>query len=259
MLKRFNQIMGINSTLEEAREQFSNRIVMALSPIIKHHFEIDVDVIEEIAFELGVDPHKYKFLGWELVIKNSMLDLMKFTSALYSLCKRKEYDNTCKILDHKISDIIKMSTTDLGIRWVEGYFYPDEIPEIDATVIDETLKWLNNYPAVKLELHNALVNVATGRHDQVLGLCYQALENVVKVKTGKKGALSDPATYKDLFSQINVSEQWRSYLGQFVKYANDFGRHGNNPDRHNVDADEVESYLYLTFIMIRMIIRKIPG
>ncbi|NLR62600.1 hypothetical protein HGH93_31200 [Chitinophaga polysaccharea] len=204
-----------------------------------------------------VGPVRYPNL--QTLAKEDFYEAMKVTCALYNYFKRVGDSMSFYELDQAIPHIIGLSTTDIGVRWVDGFFYPNNIPEIDHAAVDETLSWLSDFPAAKKDMQNAFTNFSAGKTEQVPPLCFTALENIIQKKTGLNKPLHDCALHKALFQKINVSDNWRQFLVKFVDYANDYGRHGKNPDRHSVDRDEVESFLYLSCIMLRMIIRKIPN
>ncbi|RFM37039.1 hypothetical protein [Chitinophaga silvisoli] len=269
MLKKFYETFNIKSSEDQGRAEFLNRLFFFLDEASSFNDRyIYSNIFKGVCFELGLNPATFeqpqltgpaRYPDLQTLAKGDFHEAMKVTCALYHYFKRIGESVNCYEIDVAISHIIGLSTTDIGVRWVDGFFYPNNIPEIDYAVVDETLSWLSDFPAAKKDMQNAFSNFSSGKTEQVLSPCYMALENVIHMKTGLKSPLHENKLQEALFKNMLVSDSWRQFLVKFVQYANDFGRHGRNPDRHSVDNAEVESFLYLSCIMLRMIIRKIPN
>lgn len=270
MLKKFNDIFQIKPEKDQGKIEFVNRMSTLLDSLTSVYYEGYSNILKGICFELGLNPREFeidRFIGGPQLLtlpsiaKGDFRETLKITSALYSHFRKNNnhYWRSWQRMDEEIPGIIKLSTTNIGVRWSEGFFYPDNIPEIDHLVIDQTLSWLSDFPAAKRDLQTALTNFTNSKTDQVLQYCYNALENIIQEKTEVKKPLHEDALRKALLQKLEVSDNWRQFLVKFVEYANDYGRHGKNPQRHSVDPAEVESYLYLSFIIIRMIIDKLPS
>ncbi len=84
---------------------------------------------------------------------------------------------------------------------------------------------------------------------------YEALEALAKVVTGR--STRDLSANAELFlSTLGVSDGYRSILKEYIKYANDF-RHAleEGKVRSAPPAREVESFVYLTGLFIRLAVQ----
>ena len=82
---------------------------------------------------------------------------------------------------------------------------------------------------------------------------HEALEALAKVETGRDKDLSANA---ELFVKaVKASVPYKNLLKQYIEYANNF-RHavGKSAGRPNLSAREVESFMYLTGLFIRLAI-----
>ncbi|HAM39108.1 MAG TPA: hypothetical protein DCP53_06930 [Elusimicrobia bacterium] len=57
----------------------------------------------------------------------------------------------------------------------------------------------------------------------------------------------------ELLTKLNISQKWKSFLCNYIEYANEYKRHASDK-RHNINPIEVEAFLYFTGLLVRLII-----
>lgn len=58
---------------------------------------------------------------------------------------------------------------------------------------------------------------------------------------------------EELLKRIGLTQEWKSFLSNFITYANEFKRHASEK-RNAINPLEVEAFLYFTGLMIRLMI-----
>ena len=57
----------------------------------------------------------------------------------------------------------------------------------------------------------------------------------------------------DLLTKLNLSQDWKSILKNFINYANETKRHASDK-RHAINPQEAEAFLYMTGLLVRLIV-----
>jgi hypothetical protein len=265
-MKEFDKIFGINKSKEEAEREFINRVENTIfqhfpEPTYPNQFGY-ATYFKDVCTELGLKANDFpslstrRYQDLSVLTKGNFLNTLRMISALYKVYSNKA-PHFVIYINKKVDEILEMSSIKLGIRWHQGMFFPDPIPEIDQYLIDENLQFLNAFPAAKKDIQFALKNYQEKSTTGILDKCYSALEQVAQKLCDSKKPLHREDFIKEIITRINASSKWKEFLESFIQYANDT-RHGKDPNRHDLDPDEIESYLFLSLIMIRMIIKKIP-
>jgi hypothetical protein len=139
-------------------------------------------------------------------------------------------------------------------------FFMDKLTQYNGffnrELFDDTVNWLAEFPDARMDVEIALKHYVAGNNYGIIENIYKALENVAQKVTGIPRPLHESELTTALFSMLNVSDAWRQFLIKFVKYANDYTRHGKQDNRYASDPDEIESFLFLALIVIRMIRKK---
>jgi hypothetical protein len=263
-MKEFDQLFGIKKTHSEAETEFINRVentLFSAFPDPKYPDYLGYsEYFKYLCTELGKKSQDYysvtgHYLPISTLTDGRFLDTLRAIAALYKVYRlRNRY--FAEQFANRVIELLDMSSIKLGIRWVDGMFYPDPIPEIDQFLIDENLIFLNNFPDAKKDIQIALKNYQQGSTAEILEKCYSALEQVAQNLCNSKQPLHREDLKTTIISKINASQKWKDFLDSFISYANDV-RHGKKEGRHELDKNEIESYLFLSLIMIRMIMKKI--
>jgi hypothetical protein len=146
---------------------------------------------------------------------------------------------------------LENASIDIGVKWNEGMFYPTGAKELDERLIEEPFKWLIDFPNEKADYVKAITGYMNKRFDDVIINCYLVVEGVGRNVLNNRKTLDN--NREELVKRIGLSQEWKSLLNHFIHYANEFKRHASEK-RHDVKPIEVEAFLYMTGLLVRMII-----
>jgi hypothetical protein len=265
--KKFNLNLGIEDSVEDERNKFVQRINQAIFHTIdtegRQEFAYE-DIFRRLCFEMGLnandmwrehhrrsndifaDDPEYAPEIRSLTNDNFEKTLLVL-SILYS-----NRSNEREWLSKMIQHVFSCSTCDLGVRWKEGFFYPSGAGELDDSLIDEALTWLNEYPNEKKDYEKALKYYEDKSMGDVIRNCYSAIEGLARNILGNDKTLDN--NKNELLAKIKLSEGWKALLANYITYAHDF-RHASK-QRHSITRQETEAYLYMTGLIIRLIIES---
>ena len=130
-------------------------------------------------------------------------------------------------------------------------FYPNGARELDKGLIEEPLNWLTDFPNERADYLKALTAYTGKRLDEVIMNCYLAVEGIARQILGNKKVLDN--NREELIKKIGLSQEWKALLSNFINYANEFKRHASEK-RHDLNPVEVEGFLYMSGVMLRMAI-----
>jgi len=270
--KRFNKIFGLGDGIEEERKRFVERV----NQFIFHEIDtVNSDefryptLFELVCFELGVNAHDFRQrkLGpilHERYLPASIRTLTRddFDKTLLVLCilyvyLKKEDTYNPNTTRQWLSDTIELALSrcscDIGIRWKEGFFYPTGAEELDESLIEETLTWLNDYPGERKDYQKALeCSLKVDSLTDVIDNCYLAIEGLTRKILGNDKTLDN--NKEQLLRKIDLSDGWKSILATYINYAHNY-RHASG-QRHKITKQESEAYLYMTGLIIRLIIES---
>jgi len=158
---------------------------------------------------------------------------------------------------------LEMSELDPGIRFDEvgGFFYPSGDKELDEMLVKEPLQNLDDagYTEVSETWKQGLRALLKSQSDSkelknAVRDVYEALEAFARIvckKPKKKlGQLVDI-----FINALNLNQSYKKILKEYIDYACKF-RHPED-DRPDYDYAEVEAFVYLTGLFIRLGIQKI--
>lgn len=271
MLKDFYKRLGLIKTFEEAKESFMIRVNVT---ILDHFSESWVfwrpAYLKWLSVEIGED--------WkEEVYKLNNQEYIKDELNLRAICSRKfnryllilesiyryiplidDYGEKGKkeelaYLNDRINEFLEKSEIDLGVFWKDGKFYLSGSKLFDKKLVIDVLDWLNDFPAEKKDFENALKARLEKRDNDAIGECYNCVEGIAKKILKNKSGLE--SNKEALVVKLGFSQEWKSFIIKFMHYANDFKRHASEV-RHDVNPDEVEAFIYLTGLIIRMCIKR---
>jgi hypothetical protein len=262
MLGRFNKAFGIHDDLLTEQRRFVERINQVVFPQIeKATYPTSYrEILEVVCYLLGTNAHA----------RISKANQMNYGSetlvpSLRSLT-RDEYMETLKVLgflhrtlnknsggqqtlSRSIETALSNATVDLGVTWNDGMFYPSGARELDEPLVEETFKWLADFPSEKADYHKAVTGYASKQLGEVITHCYVAVEGVARNILGNGKTLDN--NREGLMEKLGLSQEWKALLSNFIRYANEFQRHASE-NRHNLNPIEVEGFLYMTGVLLRM-------
>lgn len=252
--KRFNILIG----LEEARRRFVNRI---RNQVFDNFFGSEVEeetvvgtVLWGIANDLGEEYDQ------DATFDDYVLgDFNKCLQALESAFQALDSDYLKRQLSDLISNALKSSEVDLSLDWRQGVFIPKGAVLLDEALVNENLAWLSDakYSNVYAPFDKGLSHYYRMQRDPKFAYdaitdMYEALEALAKIVTDRPNR--DLSSNGELFiSKVDASDGYKSILRAYIQFANDF-RHGLDAKamRASLDGHEVESFIYLTGLFIRL-------
>jgi hypothetical protein len=162
-------------------------------------------------------------------------------------------NNQISYLNKTILDLLDRAEIDLGFFWKDGKFYPAGSKFLDKELVEEALDWLKDFPEEKTDFQNALKAHLEKRNNDAIGDCYNCVEGITR-KILKNTKVLDN-NKEELVTKLGFSQEWKSLVINFIKYANEYKRHASNT-RHKANPDEVEAFLYMTGLITRMCLKK---
>lgn len=274
MLKRFNEVFGIQATLEEERARFVNRVNQEIFPWAQEgSYELPArSIFEAICYWSGVNAgdlireanqHNCNYYGEPIIpplrelTRDNFLETAKILCFLHRIFEK--HQRFLAVLGQRITLALENATIDLGIRWSDGMFYPSGADELDKSLVDEPYRWLADFPAERKDFQKALEAYLSNDYGEAIYRCYLVLEGLARQLLGNNKTLDDN---KDaLLKAIGLTNEWKAIVGRFIGYAHEFARHASK-NRHNVNPVEAEAFIYQTGLLVRLIVRSkiaVPG
>jgi hypothetical protein len=259
MIGRFNKIFGITDDLTAEQSRFVQRINQtAFRRIEDREYEYQA-IFEALCYCLGINGQdriaraNSNNYGSSLVVphlrsltEDDFTETLKVSALLYQILEREPK----KELDQSIETALSHAAIDIGVRWKDGMFYPAGAKELDERLIEEPLQWLINFPNERADYLKALTGYAAKRSDDVIMNCYLVIEGVARSVLANQKTLEN--NRENLLRTIGLSQEWKALLSNFITYANEFKRHASGK-RYDVNPVEVEGFLYLTGLLVRLI------
>lgn len=271
MIKDFYKRFNLEAPLIDAQTRFMNRIdLTALHYFKKNHCFWEPAYLQWLSIEVGEDFTKHIFKNYDnngshidynfgfkkicnanfnsyLLILESIHKYLKFKFSSLERIKEIAY------LDSTITDALDRSEIDLGIFWKDGKFYPAGSKLLDNKLIVDSLDWLAGFPDEKKDFEKSLKAHLEKRYSDAIGDCYNCVEGLARKILNNRKVLD--SNKEELIAKLKFSQEWKSLISNFIKYANEYKRHASE-SRHKVDPDEVEAFIYLTGLLIRLQIKK---
>jgi hypothetical protein len=259
MTRDFYQRFDITTNMDEAKRKFVNRALNVLFSEILYSNSIPSDdryhIANRVASALGM---RYSYNdSIDGYINNDFYNCMQAIEAFYNYVSRtRQYVG--ESINAAIMTILLQSELELGIKWENGKFIKTGAKLLDDELINDSLRWLRNpnYQTVLTPFEKGLGHYLESEKNpellsDVVTDMYEALESLAKIITENDKDLS---ANRELFiKKINASEEYKKLLKDYVEYANIF-RHGlkEAAQKPALSAKEVESFLYMTGIFIRL-------
>lgn len=288
--ERFN--IKTNLSLEKERKEFKEKIMLFLEHAdwsFVNHNSVALDLIsrlgvkykpknenEELKTYLDVVKGFFKKTKFEIFLER--LEQLIATLRWY---EKKKSDNICEglvktvagieplsisLLDH-IKKALRYAKTDLGITLneQEGIFYPSGAKLLDSGLVNENLTWLQPYPKVLEPFDKGLRELLQARNNSeklkdVVRDTYEALEAFARIVCNNKKEKGFSDNEGEFISILNLNDHYKSMLKSYIVYANKF-RHADRDKspRPPLDYAEVEAFVYLTGLFIRLGIEKLKS
>lgn len=178
---------------------------------------------------------------------------LRVVEAMYQIVGEADIRELWSAAIHKA---IRDSETDLGIDWQPPIFVRTGARLLDQSLVNEPMRWLSapRYQAVLEPFQRGLSHYLAGRLADTVTDMYEAVEALARVVTERNRELS---SNREMFiSSIGASDYYKQLLRDYIAYANQY-RHAAQQDRPRppLSEPEVESFIYLTGLFIRLAIR----
>lgn len=174
-------------------------------------------------------------------------------------------DSRLKLIVDYIKEALSQSQIDLGVRFneEEGGFYPSGAKLLDEQLVNENLKWLEDYPKVSQPYDKGLQFFLEARNDskkleEVVSNIYKALEGFSHIVCGNTDELTD--NQEIFLKKLGLSKNlyFKNIFKNYLNYANKFRHAEGDPEYHpELDYSEVEAFVYMTGLFIRLGIGKL--
>lgn len=265
MLKRFNELFGIQDDLSTEQRRFVERINQtAFPPTEKLNYPVSYqEVFELVCYWLGTNANdriskvnEGNYFSSKSIIPplrslthDQFIETIKVLRLLYGALDK--YPREQEALAGWIETALEQATVDLGVAWRDGMFYPSGARELDEALIEEPFNWLEDFPDERADYLKAMRGYSNNKLDEVIINCYVAVEGLARNILGNKKTLDN--NREGLMKTLELSQEWKSLLGNFITYANEFERHASE-NRHKLNPVEVEGFLYMSGVLLRMMI-----
>ena len=256
--RKFHERFGIHVDLEEARRCFVNRIKVA---IVDVYLSWDYrNITSSVSYFLGEPFEKTEQI--KLYAKENYIKTLRVTEAIYRVFKTSRpiyYGHLCSEIENIVTNALYTSEVDLGIAWKDGVFIPKGAELLDKQLVRDSLDWINvpRYKTVYEPLRKSLRHFlesdkdSTRLYDAITD-AYEALEALSKIVTGRDVTLDKN---RELFiRKLKISHDYKEILKTYIEYAHKY-RHAlsKGEARKPLIKEEVESYIYLTGVFIRLV------
>lgn len=260
---KFHERFKIPFQKDDIEQKFVNRVNIMVMDEIVDDLTVQASfakIEREVAIELGQEFNDEANLKiyYEDNFYNCLLTLEILYKSLIKLGKLKVALN----IGRTIKEILKKSEDDLGIEWKNGQFIRKGAMLLDKELINKSLEWLEKkkYIPVYTPFSRGLKHLLSSERNSdllkhVIIDMYEAMEALAKIITGRDKDLSGN---KDLFvSRINASSEYKEILKTYIVFANNY-RHAESLKKERADLKhyEVESFVYLTGLLIRLCIQS---
>ena len=155
-----------------------------------------------------------------------------------------------------ICRILEEAEVDLAIRWNSGQFIKSGAALLDERLVNDPLQWLRSsgYETVLTPFKKGLSHFLHASKEperlaDVVTDMYESLEALAKIITGRDRDLS--ANREMFLAKVKASDEYKQLLKDYIDYANKF-RHAEGQRRPELSPKEVESFVYLTGVFIRL-------
>jgi hypothetical protein len=254
---RFYERFDLNIGLEEAQQRFVNRVYNEIYGSFLYSFSNDDRFALMRAMATGIGVRFRSGAPLDRVIGLDFLTNLKAIESLYESTPARNRP----VITERIQRFLSESEVDLDVEWRDGKFWRKGAALLDQKLANDVLHWLRDsrYETVLKPYEKGLRHMmeAHVRKDNLFDVItdmYEAVEALAKIVTDRHG--KDLSANVELFvSKVNGSNEYKALLRHYIEYANNF-RHAatERKPKPPVNEREVESFVYLTGVFIRLAI-----
>jgi hypothetical protein len=264
MVRSFNDRFEIQIDADEAQRRFLARIANALDEaFLEQHYSYDSqqDIARAIASELG---DVFTVSYWDgLLGSDDFVKVLQGLEVLYDQATVPDPPSDERprtVIDRAVREALAKAEVDLGVTWDRGRFHRKGAQVLDEKLVNDGLRWLreNRYETVVGPFEKALGHLLRSGSDptlrpDVVTDAHEALEALAKIVTKRDRDLA--ANSEAFISKVKASDGYKVLLKDYIAYANTY-RHAAEASRPKpeLSAAEVESFVYLTGVFIRLAI-----
>jgi len=271
MLKDFYNRFGLKTSLAGAENRFMKRVDVTVFTHYTLHtsytesLQLGANFLRWLSKEIGEDFNRFtnitnynrydvsRNFNWQVLVQDNITRYLLIIEYIYKYVSLFCDNNQISYLNKTILDLLDRAEIDLGFFWKDGKFYPAGSKFLDKELVEEALDWLKDFPEEKTDFQNALKAHLEKRNNDAIGDCYNCVEGITR-KILKNTKVLDN-NKEELVTKLGFSQEWKSLVINFIKYANEYKRHASNT-RHKANPDEVEAFLYMTGLITRMCLKK---
>lgn len=259
MTSEFDNNFQIPVSLDLEKEKFVNRIELTIFNYLIN-FDFYESLLTSVCFYLGISVKPFIknngyngkfFANLSKLTGNDFLLTLKVLAIAYKVLE-KNWKARNEISD-TIIVTIKMARIDLGIRWESGMFYPAGSTLLDKDLVDNTFGINQLYDEEVINFKKALEHLLNKSYNEAISNCFIAIEGIARKYLNNQKTLDNNKLA--LLQKLKLSNDWTKILSSYIDFAHKYGRHAD-PARHNINLLELESFIYLTGLMIRLIAKN---
>lgn len=259
----FHERFDIEVDTNQAKQHFINRITNVVFSDIRQsrlgnrwlstYSVSEYDLTHYVANRVGEvyrtgedNPGKY--------VRNDFYRCLQVLEALHEALENTGLE---EYLSAAIVGALDMSETDLGVDWEPPVFVRTGARLLDERLVNEPMRWLSEptYLTVLDPFQRGLSHYLEDRLSDAVTDMYEAVEALARILTGKDKDLS--GNRESFIKSIKVSDHYKRLLKDYIEYGSEF-RHAErlNKPRPKLTEPEVEAFIYLTGLVIRLAIRS---
>jgi hypothetical protein len=277
MAEKFHERFDIEVGIDEVKRRFVNRAFgWIFDQIFNTRRDLGFSLMNQLILELGEKPIYQSF---RVYVGDDFYKTLESIENLYKIVEKNEnqathysrftkddYRDIKTLIIKSIQRLFDSTEIDLGIRWEHGYFVKSGAKLLDIALVNDVLHWLRDkaYNDVLMPYEKGLHHFLEAEKrsevlSDVITDVYEALEALAKITTRHPN--SDLSANSERFIKtVKASDAYKNILKEYIDYANRF-RHSPRPvrPRPSLSIPEVESFIYLTGIFIRLAINGSSG
>ncbi len=132
-VKEFDKVFGLSSSIEEEKTKFINRIENKIFDwfISNYEFGQYQELFEQVCYHLGLDSQEFisqygfnrtSIPNFKTLLKKDFIQTLRITVAVYK--ETSDRPDVQEFISAIIVDSLEKANLNLGIKWVDGVFYP---------------------------------------------------------------------------------------------------------------------------------------
>lgn len=270
-MKNFKDRFNLPDSIKEAEDRFINRthaflikffddyqsqLTRVVNALYKGNIYKETEEI--VAYRLGKKVGTHIFNDYLTQNIHNCLETLEILNPLF---KTKIPANYYKYFIDFINQSVE-SEPKLNLRWVNNCFLPGGAKELDNKLVDDLLVWLSEfkYDNIRKPFASSLSYLLRGKTDyndliSSIHDAYKAVETLSQFVLKNQKKLAD--NREKFISELNLSKEYAEFMRRILKEYISLGdkyRHGNvnSTDLHKLSYAEVESFVYLTGVFIRL-------